>query len=158
MSNSYSAIRRIHTVQYAECSESVKWIAPHSWSRLAKCLAPAKPPLLLPQSRETIPSSTSHDFIDSQDQRRGCRDLFDRIGGRTAKLLQELPFSSGTLHPGSSPVERLQLAPRLKQAFKSLQDVLAPYWGPQVFFHLAIDECSALGRNFHCSMIVMSFA
>jgi hypothetical protein len=90
--NSYSAIRRIHTVPYAECSES---IAPHSWSRLAKRLAPAKPPLLLPQPRETIPSSTSHDFIDSQGQRRERRDLFDRIGGR-AKLLQELPFSSGS--------------------------------------------------------------
>lgn len=136
MSNSYSAIRRIHTVQYAECSESVKWIAPQSWSRLAKRLAPAKPPLLLPQSRETIPSSTSHDSIDSQGQRRERRDLFDRIGGRAAKLLQELPFSSGTLHPGSSPIERLQLVPRLKQGHSNPFKTSLPLTGDQKNFSI----------------------
>jgi hypothetical protein len=147
MSNSHSAIRRIHTVPYAE------FIQCHTQSVASRSRHTRGPGW---QSAWRLPN-----------RHYSCRNLGKRyrrrhhtISSTPKASVENVAISSIESEGGRNFCRNFHspLAPRLKQAFKSLQDVLAHHWGPGGFFHLAINECSVLGRNVHCSAIVMSFA
>lgn len=117
-----------------------------SWSQLkvslAKGLAPSGPPPRPPH--DNAPEETLLSWRMNKIQRKERREMFDRIAERAAELLEEAPFSGPFSEDLSNQDIVSRLAPRLREAFHSFQEVLDPYWDDEAFFHLAIDSCGAL--------------
>jgi hypothetical protein len=102
-----------------------------------------------PQHETGEPSTSSPSSGSSLSKRPTRRTLLRKISEAAQKTMESAAYQPSK--PGQRNVCKIaeSFGLDLNAAFTRLEDQLDPFWNEDAFFHITIDECSALQDNLH---------